>query len=100
MKKLLKVAAVVGSLAVTGCHQIYFHNGGPAVDNKDAAQYSEWHHGGVFGLVEFSEPVDVKSRCKHGWNTVQTENSFLTGLVSGASYSLYTPRKANLVCHE
>lgn len=96
MKKNFILSIIL--LAAAGCHKIYYHNGGPSVANKSNAQYQEWHHGGVFGLVEFSDPVDLKSHCKNGWNTIETENSFLTGLVSGVTYSLYTPRSANLVC--
>jgi hypothetical protein len=73
-------------------------HGGPAVANKAAAQYNEWHHGAVFGIVEVSDPINVKTRCQRGWDTVETENSFLTGLVSGLTYGLYTPREANVVC--
>lgn len=83
---------------LSGCHKMYYHNGGPLVANKASAQYQEWHHGGIVGLVEFSEPVDINAHCKGGWTSLETENSFLTGLVSGVTYGLYTPRMANLVC--
>lgn len=98
MKKKLVIAIFLVGIATSGCHKIYYHNGGPAVANKASAQYNEWHHDGVFGLVEFSEPVNLKTRCQKGWDTVETENSFLTGLVSGLTYGLYTPREANVVC--
>ena len=98
MKKLLVLTFSVAAIALSGCHKIYYHNGGQMIANKNDAQYSEWHHDGVFGLVEFSDPVDLKARCERGWSTVETENSFLTGLVSGATYALYTPRMANVVC--
>ena len=53
----------------------------------------------VIGLVEFSEPVDLKRYCgSKGWSAVETENSFLSGLVSAVAYGLYTPREANVVC--
>lgn len=99
MKRIFSITALLVSLSSAGCSKIYYHNGGPSVANKDDAQYSIWHQGGIFGLVEFSDPVDLKKHCPHGWNTVETENSFLTGLVSGATYSFYTPRKANVVCN-
>jgi hypothetical protein len=98
MKRILfcSLAFVMG--AVSGCNQIYYHNGGPAVANKKAAQYNEWHHIAVIGLVEFSEPIALKPRCEKGWDTIETENSFLNGLVSGVTTGLYTPREANVVC--
>ncbi len=99
MKSYLALGALVVATLTTGCHKIYYHNGGPMVANKDAALVNEWHHDGVLGLVEFSEPVDLKTYCSgRGWSTVETENSFLTGLVSGVTYGLYTPRMANVVC--
>ena len=98
MKKIHTFALCAAVALTAGCNQIYYHNGGPAVANKAAAQYNEWHHDGVFGLVEFSEPVNLKARCERGWDTVETENSFLTGLVSAFTYALYTPREANVVC--
>ena len=99
----MKLRVIMGALLLasftSGCHKIYFHNGEPLVANKDTALVSEWHHDGVLGLVEFSQPVDLKTYCaRSGWSTVETENSFLTGLVSAVTYSLYTPRKANVVC--
>jgi hypothetical protein len=98
MKKYLKFAIFLVAIAASGCHKIYYHNGGQAVANKAAAQYNDWHHDGVLGLVEFSEPINLKARCEKGWDAVETENSFLTGLVSVFTYGLYTPREANIVC--
>ena len=99
MRPMLVLAALFVTSMVTGCHKIYYHNGGSLVANKATANVNEWHHDGVFGLVEFSEPVDLKRYCAgKGWSTVETENSFLTGLVSAVTYGLYTPREANVIC--
>jgi len=99
MKSYVIMGAILLASFTSGCHKVYYHNGGPLVANKDAALVSEWHHIGVIGLVEFSDPVDLKAYCStSGWSAVETENSFLSGLVSAVTYSLYTPRKANVVC--
>jgi hypothetical protein len=101
MKKFVAMAAFAAvTIVAAGCHKIYYHNGGPLVANKASAKANEWHHIGVFGLVEFSKPVDLKAYCPtKGWSTIETENSFLSGLVSGVTYSIYTPREANIVCN-
>jgi hypothetical protein len=99
MKSYFTLGALLLACVTTGCHKIYYHNGGPLVANKSAALVNEWHHIGVIGLVEFSEPVDLKRYCgSKGWSAVETENSFLSGLVSAVAYGLYTPREANVVC--
>lgn len=99
MKNALTLAALVVAPLLVGCHKIYYHKSGPMVANKSSAMVNEWHHVGVIGLVEFSEPTDLKTYCGSGsWRSVETENSFLTGLVSGVTYALYTPRMANVVC--
>jgi hypothetical protein len=99
MKSYLTLGALLLACVTTGCHKIYYHNGGPMVANKNAALVNEWHHIGAIGLVEFSEPVDLKRYCaEKGWSALETENSFLSGLVSGVTYGLYTPREANVVC--
>ncbi len=98
MKNIFVIAFSIATVALTGCHKIYYHNGGSMVANKASAQYNDWHHIGVLGLVEFSDPIPLNQKCQSKWSTLETENSFLTGLVSGLTYGLYTPREANLVC--
>jgi hypothetical protein len=100
MKTKFTLGAIVLASLLTGCHKIYYHKSAPMVANKSSAQVNEWHHDGVFGLVEFSEPTDLKTYCGGSgkWSAVETENSFLTGLVSSVTYGLYTPRMANVIC--
>jgi hypothetical protein len=99
MKTKYTVMALMVVALLSGCHKIYYHKAGPMVANKNSATVNEWHHIGVVGLVEFSDPTDLKNYCgSAGWRSVETENSFLTGLVSGLTYGLYTPRMANVMC--
>jgi len=99
----MKTSFILGVLLIasifTGCHKIYYHKTGPMVANKNSATANEWHHIGILGLVEFSDPTNLKNYCgSGGWQSVETENSFLSGLVSGVTYALYTPRMANVMC--
>lgn len=44
--------------------------------------YSQWHHIGLLGLMEFSDPVDLKSICKRSdWRAVRVQTGLLQGLV-------------------
>jgi hypothetical protein len=98
MKTRLTLGALLIVSILSGCHKIYYHRAAPMAANKNSATVNEWHHDGVFGLVEFSDPTDLKTYCSGSWKSVETENSFLTGLVSGVTYGLYTPRMANVMC--
>lgn len=99
MKTRLTLAVLVVASLLSGCHKIYYHKTGPMVANKNSATVNEWHHIGVIGLVEFSEPTDLKRYCgASGWKAIETEDSFLTGLVGGVTGGLYTPRMANVMC--
>ena len=81
---------MLAATALSGCYKISFNNG--PVSTQQAFREGEWHHNGVFGLVEFSEPVDMKNRCDgKNWSTVKTHMTFIQGLVSGVTYSLYNP---------
>jgi hypothetical protein len=99
MKTRLTLAVLVVASLLSGCHKIYYHKTSQMVANKNSATVNEWHHNGVIGLVEFSDPTDLKNYCgAGGWKSVETEDSFLTGLVSVVTYNLYTPRMANVMC--
>lgn len=58
MKRLLLAL----TLFATGCQTIYFEQGGGSVDR--ATSKASWHHGGgIYGLIEFSDPYDPKAQC-------------------------------------
>jgi len=63
--------------------------------------YSEWHHDAVFGLAEVSDPVDLGKRCDgRAWATVEVQETFVQGLVSAVTYSLYNPWNVSYACQE
>jgi len=95
----LGLLAGLSMLAFTGCSKIYFHNG----DSMSTANLPppSFHHIGVIGLVEFSPAVDLKAICEgKDWETVQTVNTFLTGLVGGLTNQLYTPQGVAVSCKD
>lgn len=66
----------------------------PVVTNEN------WHHGGIFGLVEFSNPENLDHACDgKELKTFTVEKSFLQGFVGGITYSLYSPWNAAFSCN-
>ena len=46
--------------------------------------YTQWHHIGLLGLIEFSSPVNVKAKCgEKGWKAVRTQKNVLQALTAG-----------------
>ncbi|MFN1834470.1 Bor/Iss family lipoprotein [Balneola sp. MJW-20] len=56
-----------------------------------------WAHGFIFGLVPPDE-VSVASQCPNGAAIVETQISFLNGLVSAITFNLYTPMQITVTC--
>lgn len=95
-KNHLRFLAGISLFAFVGCSKIYFHNGDTSSANVPPASF---HHIGVLGLVEFSPAVDLKALCENkDWETVETVNTFITGLVGSATSSLYTPWGVAISC--
>ena len=65
------------------CHTIHFVNSGESAAAAGALHDSaEWHHIGIFGLVEFSPPVDVQEICgDRGWRSVRSQTNIAQGAV-------------------
>ena len=77
MKKSLFLCVFLG---LTGCWTMHFtkKNYQPT-----GYSYSQWHHIGLLGLMEFSDPVNLKSTCggEDNWQAVRVQTGFLQGLV-------------------
>ncbi len=82
----------------SGCSTIYFENGSRVSQNLE---YTEWHHDGIFELVEFSDPVNMNERCDgKSWTAIRVEETFIQGLISGVTYSLYNPWDVAYSCQK
>ena len=61
---------------------------------KSSVRYthSHWHHIGVLGFVEFSEPVNLNSVCNEvdRWRAVKVETGLLMSLVRAIPIPLST----------
>ena len=93
MKNLLLVFTIFSFIS---CSTIHFTNG----DKTPGGGNSEWHHVGVFQLVEFSKPFSIKKQCGHSkkWNTVTTKVGFINGLLQGLTFGLYNPLTGTVNC--
>ena len=117
MKNILSL--IVAIFGLSACHTMHFTKHGqspPAIYT-----HSKWHHIGLLGLVEFSDPVDLKSICKNrDWRAVRVQTGFLQGLVrmislpTGHTYynqlletemptpfnlgSVYSPEEVSVAC--
>lgn len=95
MKSLHIALLGAAALALSGCYKIDYING-PS-DPYPAS--SQWHHIGILGLVEFSNPVALHTICPNGWGKVHNERSFLNGLVSYiVGNGLYSPYTVEVHC--
>ena len=97
LKLALGLWVVAAQMVLTSCSTIYFHNGGNTTDK--ATELSEWHHDGVLGLVEFSDPVDLAGRCEgKSWTIVKVEQTFIQGLAKNVTDSMYDPWEVSYSC--
>jgi hypothetical protein len=91
MRKILVAAALVAS---TGCYHVTVDTGrtpnGQVIENN-------WANSFVYGLVP-PATVETASKCPSGVAKVETQQSFLNGLVSGLTFGLYTPWTIKVQC--
>lgn len=87
-------ALVLGAMLLTGCYHVTVISGtspSPTVVDKP------WQNSFVYGLVPPPE-LNVKDQCPNGVQKVETETSFVNGLVGALTWSLYTPIHARITC--
>lgn len=88
MTRSILLAALLFALTQTACSTVYFHNGANAGSDVGPDQI---HHVMLVGM-EVAEPVNLTQQCDGGdWETVKTENTFLTGLIRSFTAPFYTP---------
>jgi hypothetical protein len=91
------VALCLAALCLSGCYTTTLRSGLPPAAAK--IDYDKrWHHGVIWGIAELSGPYDLSQVCPKGWAEVTTETSFVTGLLSFITYSLYAPQTVTVRC--
>lgn len=92
--RMKSFALLLGAAMLTGCYHITVVSGtapSPTVVDKP------WQNSFVYGLVPPPE-INVREQCPNGVQKVETEASFVNGLVSALTWSLYTPIHAKVTC--
>ena len=97
MKTILLITAM---MTITGCSTIHFDNGIPAPNPSSIS--SKWHHNVALGLMEISQPVNLKKECQSKqWSSVKTELSATNGLASiiiNSALPLWYPKTVTISC--
>lgn len=92
--RIRRVAAVVAAFALTGCYHAVIQTGRP--ESSDVISI-KWANSFIYGLVP-PPVVETASRCTNGVAKVETQHSFLNGLVAGITFGIYTPIQIDVTC--
>lgn len=94
IKRLLALAALA---TLTGCYTTTISSGKPAA-RASIEHDAKWHSGLVWGIAELSGPYNLQAICPQGWAEIETETSFLNGLVEGLTGGIYSPQSVTVRC--
>ncbi len=93
MRRSAIIAAALAVLSA-GCYHVTVVTGAPAAQQTIDKQ---WQNSFVIGLVPPAE-LAAKPTCAQGVAKVETERSFLNGLVGAITYNIYTPIHVTVTC--
>lgn len=94
MRRTLSLLTVAAAFVLSGCYHAVVDMGRPA---GDVTISKPWANSFVYGLVP--PPVtETAQQCKSGVAKVETQHSFLNGLVAGITFGLYTPMTITVTC--
>jgi hypothetical protein len=93
MRRYLSAAAAIVVLC-SGCYHVTVITGAPA---SPTVIDKPWQNSFVYGIVPPPE-LNTKDQCTQGVAKVETERSFVNGLVSVLTWSIYTPIHAMVTC--
>ena len=81
-------------LLSAGCYHASIESGRKPGNDKIE---KDWASGWAWGLVG-PEPIEAQSTCTSGLSKVETEHSFLNGLVGVVTLGIYTPMHLTVTC--
>jgi ABC-type transport system involved in cytochrome c biogenesis permease subunit len=81
-------------LSTTACFHQAIHSGlAPSTTVVENEFVATW----LWGIVP-AKPIDVRQSCPSGVATVETEQSFVNGLVGVVTLGIYTPQRVRITC--
>jgi hypothetical protein len=92
MRRFALIAATL--LLSSACYHATIETG--AVPTTTVIE-KEWANSFIYGLVP-PETISSAQQCKNGVARVETEQSFLNGLVAGLTFGIYTPMHIKVTC--
>jgi hypothetical protein len=99
MKRMAAAFAIAAVAALTtGCYKVTIVNNGAIGGGASPAYTDRWNHNAVVGLANLSGPQDASSACPNGWATIETQQTFVQGLVGSIVQNLYTPQNLTIRC--
>ena len=93
MRKIIVSLGAAAAL-LSGCYHVTVVTGAPVAP---VTVDKEWQNSFVFGLVPPPE-LNTATTCPKGVAKVETERSFLNGLVAALTQSIYTPMHTTVTC--
>ena len=94
MRNLLRFTVLPAALALGACYHVIVDTGRPA--NGTTIQ-KPWANSFILGLVP-PPPVETAGKCPNGVAKVETQQTFLNGLVSFLTSGIYTPWSVTVSC--
>lgn len=94
MHTTLRVPVIALLLASTGCFHAIITTG--ATESSTVVE-KPWAPSFIAGLVP-PAPLDVSAQCKSGVAKVETQHSFLNGLVAIITFDIFTPMDIKVTC--
>jgi len=92
MNKILPVVLLVG---LTGCFHFHYIT---EDEPLSPPAMEAWHGNLIFGLFEVSDPVEVPRLCPAGYGRIDSEMTFLNGLVSAVTFRIYDAQTVTVAC--
>lgn len=92
MTRLIATALV--ALSTTACYHAVIETGATAGTDKLTVP---WAHSFIYGLVP-PAVVNSAQKCPRGAAKVETQHTFIQGLVAAVTWGIYTPMQIDVTC--